>query len=141
MSDEINMSSEHVQSLLRRGPYHDWLGLEVVSVGQDEIELIAKWRKEWVVNVEGQYTHGGILGALVDLAADWALYSRTGRGVPTVDMRVDYHRPALAGDLRVKGTVVKAGGRLSVAEAKVFDMHGKLLASGRGVYSTNIAKG
>ncbi|TQE99714.1 MAG: PaaI family thioesterase [Spiribacter salinus] len=141
MSEEINMSPEHVTAMLRRGPFHEWLGLEVVSVGEDEIELIARWREEWVVNVEGDYIHGGILGTLVDLAADWALYSRTGRGVPTVDLRVDYHRPATSGDLRVKGAVVKPGGRLSVAEAKVFDMDGKLLASGRGVYVSNIAKG
>jgi uncharacterized protein (TIGR00369 family) len=141
MSEQINMSPEHVTAMMRRGPFHEWLGIEVVAVGEDEIELIARWRKEWVVNVEGDYTHGGILAALVDLTADWALYSRIGRGVPTVDMRVDYHRPAKSGDLRVKGNIVKAGGRLSVAEARVYDMEGQLLASGRGVYATNISKG
>ncbi len=141
MSEQINMTPEHVTAMMRRGPFHEWLGLEVVSVSEDEIELIARWRKEWVVNVDGDYTHGGILAALVDLTADWALYARTGRGVPTVDMRVDYHRPAKSGDLRVKGVVVKAGGRLSVAEARVYDMNDNLLASGRGVYVSNIQKG
>jgi hypothetical protein len=32
----------------------------------------------------------GILAALIDLAADWALVRQTGRGVPTFDVRVDY---------------------------------------------------
>jgi uncharacterized protein (TIGR00369 family) len=128
-----------IEAKLRRAPYHEWLGLRVVSVGEGEIELKATWREEWVVNVEKRYTHGGILAALVDLAADWALVSTTGRGVPTIDLRVDYHRAALPGDLRVKGKVIRFGSQVSSAEAHVYDADGKLVASGRGVYSTAAA--
>ena len=88
-----------VQELISRGPFHQWLGLEVLSVGVGQIEIRATWREEWVVNPQGRYTHGGILAALIDLTADWALVSTTGRGVPTIDMRVDYHRVAMPGDL------------------------------------------
>ncbi len=62
-----------------------------------------------MVNPERRYTHGGILAALVDLAADWAMVKQTGRGVPTIDMRVDYHRPPCRGDLIARGKVVRAG--------------------------------
>lgn len=127
---------EAIQERLLRGPYHQWLGLEVNSVGTGEIELAARWREEWVVNPDKRYTHGGILAALVDLAADWALVSQTGRGVPTIDLRVDYHRAAMPGDLRVRGKVIKFGSQVSTAEAHVYDGEGKLVASGRGVYST-----
>ncbi|GBU17411.1 MULTISPECIES: PaaI family thioesterase [Methylobacterium] len=135
MSDKI-LTAEEVEALITRGPFHQWLGLRVKKVEADAIELTATWREEWVVNPDRRYTHGGILAALVDLTADWALVSRTGRGVPTVDMRVDYHRPAMPGDLTARGKVVKFGGQFSVAEASVFDAEGKLLASGRGVYLT-----
>lgn len=127
---------EAIQERLLRGPYHQWLGLEVNSVGTGEIELTARWREEWVVNPDKRYTHGGILAALVDLAADWALVSQTGRGVPTIDLRVDYHRAAMPGDLRVRGKVIKFGSQVSTAEAHVYDGEGKLVAGGRGVYST-----
>jgi uncharacterized protein (TIGR00369 family) len=127
---------EDVQRLLSRGPYHQWLGLKVSAVGDGTIELTATWREEWVVNPDRGYTHGGILAALVDLAADWALVSRTGRGVPTVDLRVDYHRAAMPGALTIRGEVVHFGKQLSVSEAKVFDKEGRLLASGRGTYLT-----
>lgn len=130
------LTVEAVQEKLLRGPYHQWLGLKVLRVAEGEIELSATWREEWVVNPERRYTHGGILAALIDLTADWALVSRTGRGVPTIDMRVDYHRAAMPGDLIARGKVVKAGNTVSVAEAAVFDQEGRLLASGRGVYST-----
>lgn len=132
-------SAAEVQAKLRRGPFHEWLGLDVQNVSEDSIELTAKWREEWVVNPDGGYTHGGILAALVDLTADWALVAKTGRGVPTIDLRVDYHRAA-KGDLKAVGQVIKFGKQFSVAEAKVFDLDGNLVASGRGVYSTPAAK-
>jgi len=125
-----------VEALLLRGPFHQWLGIKVIAVGEGTIELKATWREEWVVNPDRRYTHGGILAALIDLTADWALVSSTGRGVPTIDMRVDYHRAAMPGDLTVKGKVVRFGGQFSVAEAQVFDGDGKLCASGRGAYLT-----
>ena len=134
MSDDVNVQS--VQEMLLRAPYHQWLGLSVLELDENGIDIRATWREEWVVNVDRRYTHGGVLAALVDLAADWALVKRTGRGVPTVDMRVDYHAAAMPGDLIAKGRVIKAGGTLSVAEAHVYDLEDKLLASGRGTYFT-----
>lgn len=135
MSEEL-ISIDQVQQLLTRGPYHQWLGLKVLKVERDAIEIRALWREEWIVNPDKRYTHGGILAALVDLAADWALVSRTGRGVPTIDMRIDYHRAAMPGDLIAKGRVVKSGGQFSVSEAEVYDKEGALVASGRGTYFT-----
>ncbi|MFM0739614.1 PaaI family thioesterase [Paraburkholderia xenovorans] len=139
MSETTLPAPHEIEARLRRAPFHEWLGLKVLAVAEGEIELSATWREEWVVNVEKRYTHGGILAALVDLAADWALVSKTGRGVPTIDLRVDYHRAALPGDLRVKGKVIKFGSQVSTAEAHVYDADGKLVASGRGVYSTTAA--
>jgi uncharacterized protein (TIGR00369 family) len=134
MSEQLTL--EQVQEIVFRAPYHQWLGLQVIAVHDDGIELTAKWREEWVVNLERRYTHGGVLAALIDLGADWAMVRKTGRGVPTIDMRVDYHSVALPGDLTIKGKIVRMGSQFSTAEAQVFDAQGKLLASGRGTYYT-----
>jgi uncharacterized protein (TIGR00369 family) len=136
ISEIQKLTKEQVEEMLMRGPYHQWLGLRVIEVGDGTIEIGATWREEWVVNPQRRYTHGGILAALVDLTADWALVSKTGRGVPTIDLRVDYHRAAMPGDLVARGKVIKFGSAISVAEAQIFDEAGNLLASGRGVYST-----
>ena len=138
MSDAF--TPERVEAMIRRGPYHQWLGLKVLAVTADGIELKATWREEWVVNPDRRYTHGGVVAALVDLAADWAMVAQTGRGVPTIDLRVDFHAAAMPGDLIAKGRVVKFGGQFSTAEAQVFDGAGKLLASGRGTYLTTPPK-
>jgi uncharacterized protein (TIGR00369 family) len=131
-----DLTIEQVQALVTRAPFHQWLGLTVVAVTDDSIEIKAKWREEWVVNSERGYTHGGVIAALIDLAADWAMVRQTGRGVPTIDLRVDYHRPTIRSDLVAHGKVVRAGGQFATAEARILDLDGKLIASGRGTYFT-----
>jgi uncharacterized protein (TIGR00369 family) len=131
-----DLTLEQVQALITRAPFHQWLGLTVLAVTDDSIEIKATWREEWVVNPERRYTHGGILAALIDLAADYAMVKQTGRGVPTIDMRVDYHRAAMPGDLIARGKVVRFGSQFSTAEAELIDKDGKLVASGRGTYFT-----
>ena len=92
MSEQLTL--EQVQEIVTRAPFHKWLGLKVIAVHDDGIEIKATWREEWVVNVDRRFTHGGILAALIDLGADWAMVRKLGRGVPTIDMRVDYHAVA-----------------------------------------------
>ena len=84
---EPNSRSSGVQRAHARAPYHQWLGLKVVAVDDDGIELKATWREEWVVNPDRRYTHGGVLAALVDLAR------RLGDGDANRPRRAD-HRSA-----------------------------------------------
>ncbi len=89
-----------------------------------------------MVNPERRYTHGGILAAIIDVAADYAIAAQLGRPVPTIDIRVDYHKAAMPGDLTAKARVVRMGSQYSTAEANVYDQEGALVASGRGTYFT-----
>ena len=134
------LTRDQVQALIARAPFHQWLGLTVIDLREDGIEISAKWREEWVVNSERGYTHGGLLAALIDLAADWAMVRQTGRPVPTVDLRVDYHRPTIRSDLLAHGKVIRVGGQFATAEAQIFDRDRKLIASGRGTYLTAAPK-
>ena len=79
----------------------------MVWISSAGLELKAAWREEWVVNPDRRYTHGGILAAIVDVAADYALAAELGRPVPTIDLRVDYHKAAMPGDLTAKARVVR----------------------------------
>lgn len=130
------MTLEEVQELISRGPYLRWLGLRVLSLSEGEVEVKASWREEWVANPLHGQTHGGILAALIDFTADLALMHDVGRLVPTIDMRVDYHRLATKGDLTIKGAVIKLGKQFSVCEARIHDDAGRLIASGRATYIT-----
>jgi len=111
-----------------------WLGMKVEAVGDGWVHLRIRWREELVSSPERQSTHGGILATLVDGAGDYAVASRLGRAVPTLDLRVDYHRVATPGDLRAQAKVIHQGGTVATAETQVFDLSDRLIASGRGLY-------
>jgi uncharacterized protein (TIGR00369 family) len=129
-------SVEKLQELITRGPFNKWLNFTVLKAGENGVEIKAAWREEWVVNPDRRYTHGGILAAIIDVAADYAIAAQLGRPVPTIDIRVDYHKAAMPGDLTAKARVVRMGSQYSTAEAYLYDKEGALVASGRGTYFT-----
>ena len=133
---EAPVTLEKLQQLIARGPFNRWLNFTILKMDADGIEVKAAWREEWVVNPDRRYTHGGILAAIVDVAADYAIAAQLGRPVPTIDLRVDYHKAAMPGDLTVKAKIVRSGSQYSTAEAYVYDSEGALIASGRGTYFT-----
>jgi uncharacterized protein (TIGR00369 family) len=138
--NEQAIGVDRLQELIGRGPFNKWLNFTVLKAGADGVELKAAWREEWVVNPERRYTHGGILAAIVDVAADYAIAAQLGRPVPTIDIRVDYHKAAMPGDITAKARVVRMGSQYSTAEAYLYDQDGALVASGRGTYSTAAPK-
>ncbi len=133
---EAKYTMESLEQRLAVGPFNRWLGFKVLKMDDSGLELKATWREDWVVGLERGYTHGGILASIIDVAADYAIAVQLGRPVPTIDLRVDYHRAAMPGDLIAKAKVVRLGSQYSTAEAYVFDSEGALVASGRGTYFT-----
>ena len=73
------MTIEKLQSLITRGPFNRWLNFTILKIDESGIELKAAWREEWVVNPDRKYTHGGILAAIVDVAADYAIAAQLGQ--------------------------------------------------------------
>ena len=130
------ISAEKLEERLIANPFNAWMGLSILSLDEDSIEIGLVWREEMISNPKARITHGGILGALVDVAADFMVAAKLGAPAPTVDMRVDYHRAAAPGNLRAVGRIIRMGNTFSTAAAEVFDGDGKLIASGRGLYYT-----
>ena len=129
-------TAEELQVRLIANHFNEWMGLKIIDLDEEKIEIMMSWREEMISNPKARVTHGGILGALVDVAADFMVAAKLGAPAPTVDMRVDYHRAASPGDLRAVGRIIRVGGTFSTAEAEVFDGDEKLIASGRGLYYT-----
>ncbi len=139
MAENVIAAAE-LEARLVAAPFNAWMGLRILSCTEDGIEIGMTWREEMISNPGLRITHGGIIGALVDVAADYAVAAKLGVPVPTVDLRVDYHRAARPGDLVARGRVVRLGGTNAVAEASVHDGEDRLIASGRGVYFAAAAK-
>jgi uncharacterized protein (TIGR00369 family) len=85
----------------------------------------------------GQF-HGGAIASLIDTAGDFALVMALGGGVPTINFRVDYLRPSRGQRLVALAKVRRAGRTVGVVDVDVSDADGKLVAVGRGCYSTTV---
>ena len=85
----------------------------------------------------GQF-HGGPIAALIDTVGDYALVMRLGGGVPTINFRTDYLRPSSGQQLTATASVRQAGRSIALVDIDVHDDQGKLVAVGRGTYSTNL---
>ena len=125
---------DELAAMVASAPFHRWMNLHLLALNERDVVIEMPWRDEIVSNTKHGYAHGGLLATLIDLTADYAVAAKLGRGVPTVDMRVDFHRPAMPGVLRTTGRVIKLGRTLATAEAWVADEAGKLLASGRATF-------
>ena len=121
---------------LSQSPYQRFLGLQLVRYEDGLVEIGMPFREEFLREDGSDWLHGGILSALIDIAGDYAVYSKTGGDVPTLDLRIDYLRPARRGRLTAIARTLKVGRRVSVADVEVKDEEGQVVAIGRGLYAT-----
>ena len=122
------------QTAIDISPFQKWLGLTVVDAGEGSLSLEMPWRDELVSNPSPPTMHGGVLASLIDLSGLYTIFTTGKIAMATIDLRVDYHRPATPGPVRTHGSIIKLGSKISTAETKVLAHDGTLLASGRGVY-------
>ena len=122
---------ERLQHLADRSPHNSWLGMRILTVGDQGVEISVAWRKEFISAPERRAVHGGVLAGLVDSGAVFAVMAATASLAATVDLRVDYHAIPASADMLVKGCVIRQGRSLATAEAYVYDTEGHLVASGR----------
>lgn len=122
-----------LQARIERAPFNTWLGLEVVAFDDASVTLGLKVRPDMLGHATRNALHGGIVAAVIDTACSMAVVARTGESVFTVDMRVDYLRPATASEYSIRAEIVRLGRTLATADAQIKAPDGKLVASGRAV--------
>jgi uncharacterized protein (TIGR00369 family) len=76
--------------------------------------------------------HGGVIATLLDSAAGCAVHSTlpAGWGYTSLDLTAKYLRPATvdSGRMRCEGSVINRGRTTALAEARLLDERGRLLA-------------
>jgi uncharacterized protein (TIGR00369 family) len=117
-------------------PFMRFLGLQVVRSEKGRVEIRLPFRDEFLRQDGSDWLHGGVVSALIDIVGDYAVITEVGVGVPTIDLRVDYLRPARRGPLTATGQTVRVGRTVSVADIGVRDESATLVAVGRGVYAS-----
>lgn len=76
------------------------IGLEYRAHGTDWVEVALPWREELVGVTQSGILASGAIISLIDLAAGACVWLKQGRFTPnaTLDLRIDYLRPARRGE-------------------------------------------
>jgi len=136
------LTADEIQKMLDASPFNLFLGLTVVTADpvKQEVTMRSPMRPEFERRPGSKQWHGGVIASVIDTVGDFAIGMMLGRGLPTVNFRVDYLKPAVDTALIAVSRVRRAGKSVGVADVDVFDEKGALLAIGRGTYSTLEAK-
>lgn len=137
-TERRRLSGSDLQAMLGRSAFIRFLDLEVVSLDREREELVLRMpmRPELERGPGSGQFHGGPIAAFVDVVGDYVLVMLLGGGVPTINFRVDFLRPAVSAALVGTGRLRRAGRTVGVVDVDVHDVEGRLVAVGRGCYST-----
>ena len=137
-SNPERMSVQQVQAFFDASPFISFLGLQVVSVDHDkgEIQVRMPLKPEFERRRGTKQFHGGPIASFIDTVGDFAIGMQVGGGVPTMNLRVDYLRPAVGDAIVGVARVRRAGKTAALIDIDVSDDQGRLVAVGRGTYSS-----
>jgi uncharacterized protein (TIGR00369 family) len=128
--DGLQFMHDIAAGLLPAPPIMETLAVSAVEAERGRV-VFSLDPAEWHYNPIGS-VHGGVLATLLDSAAGCAVHSTlpAGVGYTSLDLLVKFLRPVSlqCGTLRCEGVVLSAGSRTALAEARLTDAAGRLLA-------------
>jgi uncharacterized protein (TIGR00369 family) len=132
------VTADEIQRHFDASPFMSFLGLRVKAVDHDRSELTVTMpmRAEIERKAGTAQFHGGPIAAFVDCVGDFAVALVVGGGVPTINIRIDYLKPAVGTAITGTARVRRSGRTVTVVDIDVYDESGALVAVGRGTYSS-----
>lgn len=127
-----------VQAEIDSAPFHRLVRMVVEDVDRPAGRLVLRLPFDDSLRrtEDMRQFHGGPIASVIDTAGTFAVVVMVGHGAPTMNLRIDYLRPALDGDLVATATVRRAGRTTAVCDIDLHDEQGRLVAVGRGTWST-----
>jgi uncharacterized protein (TIGR00369 family) len=132
-----------------RIPFNHVLGLRIDSLAADGVAGHLAMRPDLIGHYAHQRLHGGVISATLDAMAGLAVMAAIGARhmdetpaerlrrfgkLGTIDLRIDYLRPALGDRFVLRAEVLRLGSRVATSRMEFADGDGKLLATGSSAY-------
>ncbi len=139
MSEALTpLTGVEIQAMLDRSPFIAFMGLKVTEAdpAREQLTMTCAMRPEFERGSGTGQWHGGPIAAIIDTVGDYVLIMALRRGLPTINFRVDYLRPAIKTALTTVARVRRAGKSVGVVDVDVYDDRKALVAVGRATYST-----
>jgi len=132
------MTRNDLEVMIAGCPFHRQLGLQLEDFDEAGGWLMISLTAQQALSRDDEWVelHGGVIASLIDIAGDYAVALKIGRGVPTISLHVDYLRFARGTKAVATAKVVKCGRSIAVVDIEVSDETGSLIAIGRGSYSS-----
>jgi acyl-coenzyme A thioesterase PaaI-like protein len=133
----------------QRIAFNQFLGLQITDVQPELVQGRIAMRPELVGHYQHQRLHGGVISACLDSMGGLAVMAAIGgrhRDDPplqrlqrfsklgTIDLRVDYLRPAIGELFSLRALVLRLGSRVASTRMEFMDAEGALLSTAAGVY-------
>lgn len=147
MAHDVAKLEAKVRQVFEQGvPFNGLLGLKVESLDPEAPKLRFDMRPDLIGNARKQILHGGVISAVLDVAAGFAIHLAVIReraesaheshfpSIGTIDLRVDYLRPGRGNHFIATGRVVRLGNRVAVAHMDLVNDAGELIATGGAAY-------
>lgn len=125
------------------------LGLKITSVLADCCEGSIAMRPELIGHFSHNRVHGGVISAALDAMGGLAVMAAIGARhmdepiatrlhrfgkLGTIDLRIDYLRPAIGERFMLRAEVLRLGSRVASTRMAFLGADGKLLSTGAGAY-------
>lgn len=130
-------------------PFDKVLGLTIKSLSQESACLTFDMKGHLIGNVDTQVLHGGAIATVLDAAGsavltynilsklrDSSIDDRVKRfkGVPTVDLRIDYLSPGFGKSFTALAWILRTGSKVAVTRMELRNEDDQLIAVGTGTY-------
>lgn len=129
--------------------FNQVLGLKVDALQHESVRAHLRMRPELIGHYAHNRLHGGVISATLDSMGGLAVMAAIGARhldeppaqrllrfgkLGTIDLRVDYLRPATGALFRCEAEVLRLGSRVANTRMAFTDDQGRLLATGAAAY-------
>ncbi len=130
-------------------PFHQLIGLEVLGLTAESVELRVQMRPELMGNPFYQILHGGVTASLLDAAGGMVAMAnlvvelldlspeemqRRLQKLGTIDIRIDYLRPGRGHAFIATARVIRKGNKVAVTRMELHNEAGVEIALGTATY-------
>ncbi len=127
------LNPEHLKaviSAINDGPFFKHMSMRVTEIGLGYSVVVIEIGREHMNPFGG--LHGGAIASAIDTAAYWSAYCELPEknGLVSIDLKVDFLAPVSDETVVIMGQRIKSGKTIYLAEAKMSDRNGKVLAHG-----------
>ncbi len=125
------------------------LGLKITSLRPERVAGRIDMKPDLIGHFAYQRLHGGVISASLDAMAGLAVMAAIGARhldetplqrlhrfarLGTIDLRIDYLRPAISSHFELAAEVLRLGSRVATARMEFRDAQGQLLSTGSAAY-------